>query len=486
MTSKSSFATDNNLPPDDGSGVEALTSDLDLHSALATQVGIIGEHEREIFPDNSLDSSNNISFTIDSSLNYLIKPEEIYLCGTFKIVDGHGDNIPAQIDDPANPGNNIDNPAAKVLPINYTAGSAFKSVTVKLNNTIIAKGNTLQPWKADLGERLFQSASVKKHQNYSRGWMEERKAWENLGANDKTTIFNATGEIPDSALAPLISRWIRSKHSREFSAISPLAVDICQQPKLLPPNAQLVISFSKHDQQNFNVLTDSQSNYKLKIISLYLKVNYKEIDWDILNEIIKVTQGGKMYRYPISRVEMYQFTKSAGTTDLSENNIFKVNSIAPKRFFVVLIDQEAFGGAKNRDPFNYANFDIGSYRLVKGGNDTVGSTVLCNRDNFDFHQPVHYLHNAINILPQAEEDLGINVLNYEHRNFIMGHKLSYTNASPLELSDLPEKTFYSLDIKLRASHARPLAMIIYAEYDAAILVDGYGNVTRSDNALANE
>lgn len=316
--------------------------------------------------------------------------------------------------------------------------------------------------------------------------MEEKKAFEDLTEEELTKIWKATKLTTeyDSPIANFINRYVRSKCSKEFSSISPLHIDICQQPRCLPPNASLTISLTKQDVQNFNVLTKTTNNYQIKIVSLKLKVLYKKIDPDILQEIINLTQKGKRYRYPISRVELLQFTKSAGSTDLSENNIFKVNNVAPNRFFAVFVEQSAFTGSAKRDPFNYKNINIRSYRLIKSGNETVNSTVHCNRNDFDFHEPFHYLLNAVNLIPQAEENLGIDINNFEHRNFILGFKLNKTHASPLELSDLPEKTFYSLDIKLNEAHETPLSLIIYAEYDAEILIDAFGNVMRSDNGLA--
>lgn len=163
------YDNESTLPADDGEGIEALTNDIDLHSATATQVGIIGEEEREIFPDNSLDSSNTITFSINSSLNYLIKPESIYLCGTYKIVDGEGRDLPELVPHPTKPEDRIPNPAVKVIPINYTAGTAFKSIMTKINDTVIEEGSCLQPWKSDLEERLFQNEDVKRSQNCLRG-----------------------------------------------------------------------------------------------------------------------------------------------------------------------------------------------------------------------------------------------------------------------------------------------------------------------------
>jgi hypothetical protein len=210
----------------------------------------------------------------------------------------------------------------------------------------------------------------------------------------------------------------------------------------------------------------------------------KKIDPDILQDMINYTLKGHPYTYPISRVEMLQFTKSAGGTDLTENNLFKINTFSPNRFFVVFVDQDAFTGSNlKKDPLNYKNINILNYRLVKSGNETVNSMVHCNRFVHDFYEPVHYLYDAVNLLPEAQEALGINLFNYDKRNSILGFKLGYTNASPLELSDIPEKTFYSLDIKLLTANPDPLAMIVYAEYDAEIRIDGMGSVTRSDHGL---
>lgn len=473
---------------DDGKGAEALTSDIDLHSSIATQVGIIGEEERDIFADNSIDSSNTIVFKIQSSLDLLLKPCHLSLYGTYKVVTADGKDIPKTIPDPQDPNRTIANPAMNVIPINFTNGSIFKSIQVKINDQVVEGGSTLQPWRSDLSERLFHNEQVKNRQHFIRGWMEEGKAWENLTKTEKDTIFKATTDhLQMEGIKGFVARWIRSKNSQEFSAISPLFLDITQQERCLPPNTTLTFSFTKHDLNNFNVLTDNKdTNYKIKITNMYLKATLKKIDTDILENMQSMAQKGEHYRIPINRVEMSQFIKTAGGTNLSENNLVKSGNISPNRIFVTFIDQDAFSGSKEKDPFNYRNIDISNVSLVADGNKVVGREINCNRNEFDFHEPVHYLYKAVNLFPQDEESLGIDLTNYDKRNFILGFKMGYTEATPLELNDIPDRTFYRLNVRLHSPLTRPLAMLVYAEYPSEIIIDAHGNVKRSDDALALE
>lgn len=482
-----SYRVDTDGKNDDGQGLEALTSDLDLHSSIATQVGIIGIEDRNIYADNSIDSSNTIIFKIQSSLDFLQKPCELSLCGTYKLVTADGADIPERIPDPQNANNTIPNPAMKVLPINFTPGSLFKSIQIKLNDQVIEGGSTLQPWRSDLSERLFHTKQVKDRQHFIRGWMEEGLAWEDLTLAQKNKIFNATqDDFTDPDLKGFIARWIRTKNSKEFRSICPLFTDITQQERVLPPDSTLTIALTKHDLNNFNILTDTNFNYKIKIVSLFLEASMKKIDPDVLASMNRLAAKGMPYRIPITRVEMNQFIKTRGGTNLSENNLIKSGNISPNRLFVTFIDQEAFSGSAKKDPFNYKNIDIRNVSLVADGNKVIGREMTCNRDEFDFHEPVHYLYKAVNLFPQEEEALGIDVCNYHKRNFILGFKLGYTGAAPLELADIPEKTFFRLNVRLNSALNDALAMVVYAEYPSEILIDANGNVKRSDDALALE
>jgi hypothetical protein len=476
---------------DDGSGIQAFPSEIDLHSGIVTQIAFIGEEIRFIYADNTIESSNTINYTIDSSLNDVIKPELIFLHGKFRLLTADGKEIPKLIKDPQNNLLEIPNPTAKVLPINYTAGTSFKSISVRLNNQSIAEGDTLQAYRGDLEEKLFQNEAVKKTQNYVRGWMEEGIAWDDLTADQKRTIFEAEEELPEGhELRGFVSRWLRSQYSAEFDAITPLHIDICQQPKVLPPGTTLNISLSKQDIQNFNVLTDNKDvNYKTAVTSMHLRARMKKVDPDVLAEIVQVTTMAKtkkdqFYRYPYARVKMMQYSKPKGITDFSEMNVLKSDSVAPSRLFLVFVDQEAFTGLNTKDPLNYQDPGIDYIRLTKNG-ETVNAPMELNRNKYDILEPYQGLLNAVNLLPEGEESLGINPLNYKKRNFILGWNLRNTSAGPAELCDIPKEYQFNLEIKLKSPSTKAYTMLLYAEYDAELDIDAKGAVFNSEFGLSS-
>ena len=73
-------------------------------------------------------------------------------------------------------------------------------------------------------------------------------------------------------------------------------------------------------------------------------------------------------KYPIKRVEMKYFTRSAGTQDLSENNVS--NGILPRRVIFAMVDASSFNGNYQKCPFKFDPFNIERAVLRVGGHAT--------------------------------------------------------------------------------------------------------------------
>ena len=132
------------LQSNNPSSKEALPSNLDLHSSLPTQIGVIDSRTEYVYPINSIDNARSIEFQIQSHQNELIDPQHTYFCINWKITDYDGHDFQVG-----------DGDYRKMLPTDGIAYNLFKNCKVKLNDVLIDPGNGLYSYRADLENKLM-------------------------------------------------------------------------------------------------------------------------------------------------------------------------------------------------------------------------------------------------------------------------------------------------------------------------------------------
>ena len=472
------------LPNDDGTGEEVVTTEAQFSRSLPTEVSVIGVRTDNIQPTTSVHNSKVLQWHIQSSLNYLINPKATKVIIEYKIVDQNGNNLPLTI--PGQNNQNVDNPDARVLPVNGLGSALFKSCEIKVNDKTIAGGSNLYAFKADIQTRVSNNKEVKDNQLTLQGWYEEEIAWDDLTNAAKDVIFTTDDlSVEAPQLNGFIHRWLNTKGSKRDILVTDVFSDVFNEHVFLPPNASLDVILTRQDNDKFCLLTDRNEEYKIVIEKAYLEVEMKVMDADFIETKVENMKKGIPWRASFKHVEMMRYTYGQNLTDLSRYNLFNINSVSPNRFFVVLLRQNAFNGDYTLDPFNYTGFNMEHFKYDRTDNNTRHPIVYVNRWDKDYKQAVYNLYKAVGLNVGPEEALGITNYNFDRRNFIMGFNLEKNEgATAGVIYDLPDKVVHSLEIKLKTGLTNPVSMIIYAEFNAEMLIDAYGNVTLKENALA--
>ena len=84
-------------------------------------------------------------------------------------------------------------------------------------------------------------------------------------------------------------------------------------------------------------------------------------------------------KYPVDRVKCKTFTVPAGNLDLMQENILMGQ--IPTRVVFGCVDNEAFNGKYNKNPFNFKNYKIQTVSLQIDGQEQSLKPLECDFDN---------------------------------------------------------------------------------------------------------
>jgi len=476
------------LPNDDGAGGECLTSETQWRNSKQTEISVIGVRTDQFDPISSISNTKTYQFELYSSLNELLDVKTVKLFLMYKIVDTQGNDLQPLTTGP----NNDINPITKVVPVCGMATAMFKSCEIKINDITITPGDALYAFKSDMQKRLTIPEPSRKEQGSLEGFVQEYHAWDDLPDADKEEIFEATAPSSDPIKGPFIRRFLDTKGSKQKQLISDITADITSQSEFLAPNTKMTVILSRQDDDSFCYLTKSDSNhdYKIKVISAHIECEMKIMDTDFITYKMEELKKDP-YRAAYKNIQMQEFFFSSGLMDLSKPILFHLNSVSPDRFFCVLLDQVAKNGQKDKDPFNYTDKVMSSFEHVRSDGRTRHRPVHLRRwgapgyNNPDVCEVVHNLYKAVNLSTNGEDTLGIDMYNILRRNFFMGFNLQKNEGATCgAIYDLPDRQNNGIKIHLKRALTHACVMLVYAEYNTEILIDSYGNVTLRANALA--
>jgi len=262
--------------------------------------------------------------------------------------------------------------------------------------------------------------------------------------------------------------------SQIYPVMGRIHTGITDQLKPLPPTTELKLEFERQS-DDFCLLTKVAGglNCKLTLIAFHIEARFLKADPEIVNDILEITNAGDPIKYQIRRVEMMAFSRVPGIQDYSIIDVFSKGGILPRRIFIGLVREDAQQGDASRNPFTYKPYNIQTVALRVGGHVKPYPQIK------NPLQALNYLKHAIepNLPPHA--DCGINIDNYTTLNYIMGWDLSPVNTPPMESFTLPSKEQVNLDIHLSAPNAFPVVIILYAEFEAEMLMDAQGKIIKN-------
>lgn len=455
---------------------EVIPDILELHKSLPTQVAIEGSHELFLFPRTSIEKEGNIQFKIATGSDEFLDPFEMYIFCVTRILRPDGTDLETghlSVDGTRAGETYVATPnRAKVLLVNGINSAWFKNINIRLNGEVIASGDNMYMYKADLENRLSYPKDVKEGILNVSGFQEEEIAFDDLPANLPQTFWTEP-DVYDSAnrnKMNLVKRLLKSQGSQHVFTMGRLHSELFDQPKLLPPNTVLDVELDRNSTDFLKLTQQDDQNHYVKLDQCYLLVRIARVNTAVTNDIEHMTFKGKSLMYPIRRVEMSYYSKGPNTNDLSKTDIFN-NKVLPRRIFICMVRQTAFSGSGNQDPFNYQHFNLRRIALRTGGRIEPLPPLECDFDRKDWLKPLYALRSATGSFLNDGE-IGIDFDNFTKRNVIVGWDLTGSRIRAGEAFEMIRNKTVDLEIKL----AEPIAdfvvnVIIYAEFDSEIEIN---------------
>ena len=433
----------------DTGSCECINSQLEIFETLPTQTSIESNHWQKYYPVCTLDTRGGpIEFQITPGDHDYMNLSCHYLYTKNRILDESGNKIETD---------------EIVFPINYFHATRFKNIEILINNKSVTSSDNLYSYRAYLEALL----------NYDKQATIEQLG---LGLYSKdTNNFDengaplATENIPDGTNKGAYVRYQRTKKSNVFECIGRLHCEIFNQPKLILNDCSFTVRLHLNDQK-FYLMSGSDKRYTVVIDSAILFINHTKVS-DSVREAHELALMKANAKYPVRQIQMKYFTRSAGRTDLSEQNL--VTGTLPRKLIFGLVETGAFTGQLSKNPFNFFHFNVEAVVLRVNS-----QTVPYENFNLDFEKNL-FCQGYISLLHGTHRlyrDKGMYLTADEYSN---GNTLYAFDLTPDQSNshfNLIREGTISLEIKLKKAHEESITIITYLEFDNVIEISKDRNV----------
>lgn len=409
--------------------------------------GVTSVREAKIDPQTTLDTEGPIRYTINRSENELILPSETLHEVTLSITRADGS--------PLDPDNDF------VIPVNGIANAFAKSIETKVNGTIVSLNSTstLFPYRCEIENRIFTDLEEKKSRLKSTGQYRSPSdtRYADMTGGELETM-NKTA-VADQRAEPMILRLAQKyKEGRQITLLTKLHDDLFNIQRLLPPGTTIDVALERSDPK-FCLLT-KQANpdarrFKVDIKKAQLYVTYVKLTDELMAAIMKTP----LFIYQFDTVRLTYFSSSAAVSEITHNNVHTGHM--PKYAIIGLLEDRAFSGAYDRDPFDFSPWDVRSVSITVNGGKTPSSTI---ETNFGAGRNESVVKAVNNLMTVSGVDSGIHVDNYSLGNVLYAFKLtpsSFLQECADSYTDQPYEGQMDIKIHLNSTPASPIITVVY-------------------------
>ena len=446
---------------------ESCPSEMLLHDTKPTQSQIKNVESRIAFPKQSIETTGDIDFVINSGTNEMIDPNSIRLHLEVQLRRGDGTANP-KVD-----GAGATNAASYVIPVNHLGVALFKNVEVRWNNELVYTALNNYAHKCDIETRINTSKSEKDNILSLAGYYPEKVPFESF-ANDAASLAGVGfDQIDDDALDGLntadlgfAKRLKVTRNTQTWDLITPIYADIFMQNRWLPPNTILSITLQRNDPRFYLLSRVANANFMIQITKARLHYDVGNAEDDFVKEEAFKTFSGTPRLYPFKRTVLHKYSRPNGMRDFSEPSAL-MEKVVPRRVFIVIIKEDAYKGSYRLDPFNYAHYNADKVGITINGS---GAKLKKYEARFAANLYTDVVNGLLKHTSNIEE-IGVNRDNFLQRNTMFSFDPNGLASSIMSESFIKEEIgTIGTDITLSVDAPENCAILIYAEYDAEIIV----------------
>jgi len=396
----------------------------------------------KVYPTTSIDNQAPIIYEFDIDDNHYADLNNCFHFVSFKIMQ---EDRTTDIDEPG--GNNQDGDDQKVAPINYYGNTLFENVELYLNGNLIESSNNLYPYKAFLQTFLSMGQDAKENQLALCGYFPD------TGDID-TNAIRASMNAVNCANKGLKNRYLLTRYSKAFAALSPLHLDFCAQKRYIQNRTNVKIRLSRVSPQFGLIANAGDKNFSWITNTAYLLVRMVK-PRDSLRLAVEQALQSETVKYPLKTTEMRYFTFPGNGTTLNEPSLYTGH--LPVRLCLALVEAAALDGDYQKSPFNFKPFNVTDIDVRVNGKSLTNDPIKVDLRNNDHVLPYFWMFRNTGGLFTNEPI--IDYLQYKKGHFIYVFDLTQDNEHGLHEFHQPRSGVISVDIRLRTAPNTPLALV---------------------------
>ena len=230
---------------------------------------------------------------------------------------------------------------ANVGLINYPGATIFSQVDVSLGDRLISQSSNTYPYRSIIDCLM----------NYDKHTLETLFS---AGLFYKDTAGHMDVADPAGANEGLTKRATFTNTSNVVELLTPIHSDIFFQEKLMLNSVDIKIRMTR-SKDEFSLMRSDAVAYKISILSASLFVKKVSVSPAVrlghAQALLSATA-----KYPIDRVSLKHFSIPAGTRVSNQENLFL--GTLPKSIVIGMVDNDAFTGVYNKNPFAFKHYDL--------------------------------------------------------------------------------------------------------------------------------
>uniref|UniRef100_A0A6V7KRU0 Uncharacterized protein n=1 Tax=Bracon brevicornis TaxID=1563983 RepID=A0A6V7KRU0_9HYME len=187
--------------------------------------------------------------------------------------------------------------------------------------------------------------------------------------------------------------------------------DVFNQDKFLLNGVDMHLRFVRA-KDSFCLIDATPKNFKVKLVDACLLVWRAKLNPAVLLGHAK-SLSKTAAKYPLTRVEVKSFVLHRGTTGETIDNA--ILSQLPKRVILGFVDNAAFNGNKDKNPFDFQNWGINFLSLYVDGAQVRGRPLMPNFDS-DCHLDAESYNTLFSGTGIHFADHGMDISRAEYRD----------------------------------------------------------------------
>ena len=253
-----------------------------------------------------------------------------------------------------------------MAPVNNWLHSLFSQVDVYLNDTLVTPSSNTYPLRSYVETLLLSyGPEAKKTQLTSQVW------YKDTAGHMESTTANC-GNIG------LVQRGRYLAESRVVDMVGRLHVDLFLQDTFLLNGVDVKIRLVR-SKDAFSLMADGQNpDYKVRIVEAILFARKAVVSPTVQMAHIKALANGTA-KYPLRPMYCKVYSIPQGTMSQTHENLFL--GTLPKRLILWCIDNDAYNGNYDKNPFNAKNNAINFLSVYIDGRHVPAKPLQPNFEN---------------------------------------------------------------------------------------------------------